>query len=277
MKQRNQKLSRFLMGKGLYAALAVCLAAAGTAAWITVNSRLSSPADPMEGPGEAQQIPSPIQENIDPLTPSLEEPAPSQPVPVEEPASPVEQKQPDVSKEDDSSAEAASPSLDSSSWSEEEESSSGASEVSSSWDEVLTLSFAPPLTAPVLAPYSGDRLVKNETLGEWRTHNGVDWQAEAGEAVLSACDGSVSAIRFDPLWGTTVEISAQDYVLSYCGLGSQLTVQLGDSVAQGETLGAVDSVPCEAASGSHLHFSVQQKGHYLDPLSLWDNAENTQD
>jgi len=276
MNKRNQKFSRFLMGKGLYAALAVCLAAAGTAAWITVNSRLSTPADPLEGPGEAQQIPSPTQENIDPILPQLEEePAPSQPAaPVEEPASPVEQKQPSVSKEDDSSAEAASPSWESSSLSGEEASSSAVSEASSSLDEALTLSFAPPLTAPVLAPYSGDRLVKNETLGEWRTHNGVDWQAQPGEAVLSACDGSVSAIRFDPLWGTTVEVQAQDYVLYYCGLAPELTVQLGDAVAQGETLGTVDTVPCEAASGSHLHFSVQQSGRYLDPLSLWESSVN---
>lgn len=70
-------------------------------------------------------------------------------------------------------------------------------EVSSAW----------PVPGPMLAPFSGDELVYNETLGDWRTHNGVDLAAEAGEPVKAAALGRVSAVYQDAVWGWTVEVS----------------------------------------------------------------------
>ena len=37
-------------------------------------------------------------------------------------------------------------------------------------------------TEPIAA-FSGEELVYNETLGDWRTHNGADYAAKAGEDV----------------------------------------------------------------------------------------------
>ena len=77
----------------------------------------------------------------------------------------------------------------------------------------------------VLAPYSGDELVYNATLGDWRTHNGVDVAAAAGEAVPAVRAGRVTLVDADgkPLraslgygegsWG--VGSGVADYVFSH--------------------------------------------------------------
>ena len=46
--------------------------------------------------------------------------------------------------------------------------------------------------------FSGNTLVYNPTLGDWRTHNGTDYTAEQVTAVAA---GTVTAIADDALWG----------------------------------------------------------------------------
>lgn len=259
MNKRNNQFSRFLASKGIYVALAVCLAAAGTAAWVTVNNAISQ-SDPFTETPQVQQ--SQPQENIESETP------PPQPAEEVEESTAAEQKQPHVTKEDSEPKDDSSSSSSSASSSEEWSESVSASESLTVSDVSPALSFTLPLNTQLLSPFSGDKLVENRTLKEWRTHNGIDLKAEKGDSVKSACDGKVSAISFDPLWGTTVEISAGEYVLHYCGLSEELPVKLNDYVAKGETIGSVDIIPCEAMEGSHLHFAVTKDEQYIDPLSL---------
>ena len=51
--------------------------------------------------------------------------------------------------------------------------------------------YTRPVSGQVLAVWSGDDLVYNETLGDWRTHNGVDYACKAGEDVLAPVSGTV--------------------------------------------------------------------------------------
>ncbi len=264
MKNRHP-MSSFLLGKGMYVALAVCLAAAGTAAWVTINNSLST--DPFE---PAPQLEQP-QENIEEPLSSLEVPE----SPAEAENTPVEQKQSNISK--DSSTEnvpSGKPSVSSSSSSSSRDTAASASvsEPSPPVEQSQKLSFTLPMNSAVLAPFSGDKLVENTTLKEWRTHNGLDLKAEKGDTVKAACDGKISAISFDPLWGTTVEVithqNGKDYILTYCGLNEELPIKLNDSISMGDKLGTIDSIPCEAAVGPHLHFTVQENNKYIDPFSL---------
>ena len=116
----------------------------------------------------------------------------------------------------------------------------------------------------MLAPFSGDELVYNETLGDWRTHNGVDLAAEAGEPVKAAALGQVSAVYQDAVWGWTVEVSDGSRVYRYQGLEAP-AVQADDEVHAGDVLGKVGRVPAEAKLPSHLHFEVRQDGSCVDP------------
>ena len=63
-----------------------------------------------------------------------------------------------------------------------------------------------PIQGEVLTAFSVDQLLYNETLDDWRTHDGVDIAAAEGDAVLAACAVTVSSITDDPLMGTTVVI-----------------------------------------------------------------------
>ena len=113
--------------------------------------------------------------------------------------------------------------------------------------------------------FSGDELVYNETLGDWRTHNGADYTVPEGKAITPAVGGTVTAVRSDLLWGNVVEITdSSDIVWRYCGL-RQTQVAQGEKVTQDTTLAVLGSLPAEAHVGSHLHLECLQHGKYLDP------------
>ena len=111
-------------------------------------------------------------------------------------------------------------------------------------------------------------LVKNETLGDWRTHNGIDISAATGTAVTAASDGIVTGVHSDPMWGNVVEVTSGEVVMTYAGLGDDIAVSVDQQVTAGETLGSVGQIPCELSLEPHLHFDVQVNGDYVDPASL---------
>lgn len=125
-----------------------------------------------------------------------------------------------------------------------------------------------PLEGEVAAVFSMDALTYNATLGDWRTHDGIDISAEAGTAVLAAAGGTVADIQEDSLLGTTVVLQHSDgYRTTYSSLEPELAVEFGQRVSSGQLIGAVGtSAASEAASGPHLHFSVSQNGTPVDPM-----------
>ena len=110
--------------------------------------------------------------------------------------------------------------------------------------------------------FSGNTLVYNPTLGDWRTHNGTDYTAEQVTAVAA---GTVTAIADDALWGRVVEVTdAQDRVWRYCGL-EEVAVTQREKVTAGTRLGTTGNVPAEAQQGSHLHLECRKADACLDP------------
>lgn len=124
-----------------------------------------------------------------------------------------------------------------------------------------------PVSGRVLNSYSGDELVYSKTLGDWRTHNGIDYAAREGEAVPSPVDGSVVLAGADGSWGPVVAVKdSAGRVWRLCGVASP-KVKEGDTVSAGQVLGTVGSVSCECAEESHLHLEVKQGDSYLDPAA----------
>ena len=60
--------------------------------------------------------------------------------------------------------------------------------------------FTQPISGRVLNGYSGDELVYNKTLGDWRTHNGIDYACAKDAAVQSPTAGTVVLAGFDGSW-----------------------------------------------------------------------------
>lgn len=130
----------------------------------------------------------------------------------------------------------------------------------------------PPLadTGNILNPFSGSELVKNETTGSWQTHNGVDYAAEVGAEVCAISSGEITEIKTDPLWGVTVTVNHHNgYISKYCGMGTELSVQQGDTVASGSVLGVVgQTADIESAVPPHLHIELRRNGELIDPNSV---------
>ena len=124
-----------------------------------------------------------------------------------------------------------------------------------------------PLQGQTVAAFSVDALLYDETMGDWRTHDGIDIGAQVGSHVRSASAGTVLSVKQDPLMGTTVVIDhGNGYHTTYANLQSRPTVEAGDSVTAGQVIGAVGTTAAaETARGPHLHFSVEKNGDVVDP------------
>lgn len=124
-----------------------------------------------------------------------------------------------------------------------------------------------PLNGEVVTVFSVDQLVYNETLADWRTHDGIDIAAVQGTTVLSASSGTVSSVIDDPLMGTTVTIRHDGgYETTYSNLQARPNVEAGETVSAGQIIGAVGrTAAAESAQGPHLHFSVTKDGQPVDP------------
>ena len=134
-----------------------------------------------------------------------------------------------------------------------------------------------PIQGEVLTAFSVDQLLYNETLDDWRTHDGVDIAAAEGDAVLAACAGTVSSITDDPLMGTTVVIQhSGGYETTYANLQVEPAVETGDTVSAGQTIGAVGTTAAaEAAQGAHLHFAVAKDGEAVDPDAFLNSCRSS--
>lgn len=126
-----------------------------------------------------------------------------------------------------------------------------------------------PLAGETVAAFSMDELQYSETMGDWRTHDGVDIAAEAGTPVCATSSGTVLDVRDDDLMGTTVVISHDDgFGTLYANLQSTPTVEIGDYVTAGQVIGSVGRTALgESAQPPHLHFSVTENGGFVDPAS----------
>ena len=130
--------------------------------------------------------------------------------------------------------------------------------------------FVRPLPGEVINPYSGDELVYDRTNGDWRTHNGVDFAAADGDKIFAVADGRVADIYTDDYYGTSLLLDHGGGLQTvYTGLGATLSVEEGQEVSAGDTLGMLEaSVLFESAQQVHLHLEMLQDGKRIDPMSL---------
>lgn len=124
-----------------------------------------------------------------------------------------------------------------------------------------------PMAGAITKEYEMDQLVYCVTTDDWRVHDGVDMMAYLGEPVMAVTSGTVTAVYEDEMMGTVVEIAHEDSVSSrYCNLGPVPTVEVGDSVAPGDVIGAVGSTAlAECGDEPHLHLQIFREGVSIDP------------
>ena len=124
-----------------------------------------------------------------------------------------------------------------------------------------------PLDGTTVTVFSMTELLYDETMGDWRTHEGLDIQAGEGDAVKTAADGEVTEVRDDEMMGTTVIVAHADgYATQYSALQPEVPVKAGDKLHAGDIVGYVgNTAAAESEMGPHLHFAVTKDGKIVDP------------
>ena len=187
-----EQIKKFLHGKGfalLLTASLLAAAAAGVWAVRALRAELQKSLDGLNAPGTTQQTTPETEPDWD----AQEDTTWQQPVTdVANSKADVPQQTPSGAS---SGAQSGSGSL------REPSALQGASSPASSSAQPAA---APSMPGRVLNAFSGDELVYNKTLGDWRTHNGVDYACTQGAAVAAPVAGKVVSAGAEGNWGTVV-------------------------------------------------------------------------
>ncbi|MBI2312753.1 MAG: M23 family metallopeptidase [Betaproteobacteria bacterium] len=94
-------------------------------------------------------------------------------------------------------------------------------------------------------------------------HEGVDFMAETGTAIVAAAGGVVVYSDYHPEYGNMLEIDHGNGLITRYAHGSKRIAKVGDVVLRGQKIGEVGSTG--RSTGSHLHFEVRNNGTPLNP------------
>ena len=246
-----KRIGDFAMGKGFYIVLFLCVATIGISGYYLLKTavggiRSTQPA----GGGASVTIPDQ----------SASKPSVSPPKAEITPPSGAASKQPDPAP-----APAAQPD-------DPEPVKDRTPEPDTASGQTMSKVFTWPVQGAILREYSVETLSLDPTMGDWRTHSGLDIAAANGVKVLSISAGTVDQVYDDMLMGTTVVVDHGGGLQSwYSNLDSETAVQPGDPVDIGSELGTVGgSAMAEVGEQPHLHLETLLNGQPVDPRDYLD-------
>ena len=260
----TRKIGDFLAGKGFYVVLLVCTAVIGLSAWILLS------AGNLKDEVETDNVVSVSQdgnEAMDSSDSGIADALASDDAQAKAEI-PAETQKPDASP-------SVAPSAEPTTAPEDDDQKKDTSSNSEDTEEAMAkeLVFVWPIMGDIAVMYAADELIYNETMGDWRTHEGIDIAGMLGAKVMAAADGTVVDVYEDDLLGTTVVIDHGNGLKSvYANLGKIPVVETGDQVAMGAVVGAVGYTALgESSIASHLHFAMTQDDVSVDPSKYLPN------
>lgn len=134
--------------------------------------------------------------------------------------------------------------------------------------------FIMPVNGTITQHYSEDP-VFNGTLGIYTAHKAMDIAAAEGSEVYAVYDGVVESVTSNYLDGTTIVIDHGNGLKSiYNSLEDGDGVNVGQTVKKGDVIANVSATYLEEFSdGAHLHFSVEENGVLINPLTYLELEE----
>lgn len=99
--------------------------------------------------------------------------------------------------------------------------------------------------------------------GEKKNHTGLDIASNQGTTVYASDGGSVTLAGWNGGYGNCIMIDHGNGYVTLYGHLSSISVSQGQSVSQGDVIGAVGSTG--NSTGPHLHFEVLKDGSRIDP------------
>jgi murein DD-endopeptidase MepM/ murein hydrolase activator NlpD len=124
--------------------------------------------------------------------------------------------------------------------------------------------FQFPLAEYALTSAYGRRV--NPVTGKSAVHQGLDLAAPEGSLVFASRAGLVTETGYDAVYGNYVILSHDSLWASLYGHLSHVSVDEGENVKAGDTVGRVGSTGM--STGPHLHFELRQGGAARDPGEL---------
>jgi murein DD-endopeptidase MepM/ murein hydrolase activator NlpD len=107
---------------------------------------------------------------------------------------------------------------------------------------------------------------KDPINGRKTLHKGLDFAGKKGAAIIAVADGVVSWAGPRSGYGKTVEIRHGNGFVTRYAHNSDLKVQVGDLVRQGQEIAAMGR--SGRTTGTHLHFEVIRYGQTVDPMKF---------
>ncbi len=134
--------------------------------------------------------------------------------------------------------------------------------------------FLLPVSGVLQEKHSTDAQVFSDTMGDYRTHVGIDIGTVAGANVSAMADGTVAQVWEDFYMGQCVAVAhGGDAYTIYKNLSAELpeNVVVGAAVKAGDVIGTVgESAMIELADEPHLHVEMTVGGLQVDPMDYLD-------
>jgi murein DD-endopeptidase MepM/ murein hydrolase activator NlpD len=119
---------------------------------------------------------------------------------------------------------------------------------------------------------SGFKMRFHPILQSWRAHLGVDYAAATGTPVRTVGDGVVDFAGVQGGFGNVVMVKHRNNQTTVYAHLSRIHVKKGQSVTQGQNIGAVGATGW--ATGPHLHFEFRVNGAHQDPQLVARQSES---
>jgi murein DD-endopeptidase MepM/ murein hydrolase activator NlpD len=112
--------------------------------------------------------------------------------------------------------------------------------------------------------------------GGKRSHEGIDIFAPKRTPAIAAADGVITNVKEGGIGGKVVWLRphGKNYVLYYAHLDHQ-SVQVGQEVKKGDTVGLVGNTGNARTTPSHLHFGIYAVGGAVDPYPFVNQTVKT--
>lgn len=106
--------------------------------------------------------------------------------------------------------------------------------------------------------------------GVYKLHTGMDIRAPIGANFVAANDGIVVKAEYNRAYGNMVMIDHGGGIMTLYAHGSEILVQLGQTVKRGDPILKVGSTGY--STGAHAHFEVRVNGTYVNPVDYFNKV-----
>lgn len=123
-----------------------------------------------------------------------------------------------------------------------------------------SVEFIRPIVGRVTSPF-GERMHPIEHTE--KKHDGIDFAGATGDPVKCSANGRVIFAGVQRGYGNIIIVQHSDTLASAYAHLSEIGVEVGEAVAQGQKIGKVGSTG--NSTGPHLHFEIRENGEQVNP------------